>query len=192
MGSGYPEAGTPQGGVISPLLSNLYLHEVLDTWFEQIIKPRLRGKAFLIRFADDFVMGFERQDGERVSFDFVGFTHHWDVSRKGRNFVRRITRRERFTRALQNVRDYCRKTMAAPVQEQWKGLCVRMRGHYGFYGITGNARALSRYRYMVGRIWWHSLNRRSGHKAKGWEWFNRKVLPRYPLPPARVVHSVYA
>ena len=82
--------------------------------------------------------------------------------------------------------------MAEPIQEQWKGLCVRMRGHYGFYGITGNARALNRYRYMVGRIWWHSLNRRSGHDAKGWEWFNRKILPRYPLPPARVVHSVYA
>lgn len=225
----YPEAGTPQGGVISPLLSNIYLHEVLDVWFERDIKPRLRGKAFLIRFADDFVMGFERQDdaervmevlpkrfekygltihpektrlmsfypperqgGQRSSFDFVGFTHYWDLSRKGRNFVRRVTRRERFTRALQNVREYCRKTMAEPVQEQWKGLCVRMRGHYGFYGITGNARALSRYRYMVGRIWWHSLNRRSGHKAKGWEWFNRKILPRYPLPPARVVHSVYA
>ncbi|HKH58736.1 MAG TPA: reverse transcriptase domain-containing protein, partial [Rubrobacter sp.] len=45
--------GTPQGGVISPLLSNIYLHEVLDTWFEAVVKPRLHGAAFLIRFADD-------------------------------------------------------------------------------------------------------------------------------------------
>jgi group II intron reverse transcriptase/maturase len=225
----YPEAGTPQGGVISPLLSNIYLHAVLDEWFEHVIKPRLRGRAFLLRFADDFVMGFERQDdarrvlevlpkrfgkhglaihpqktrlvsfypperqgGKRSSFDFVGFTHYWDVSRRGRAFVRRSTRRERFTRALQNVRRYCRKTLRKPVKEQWQGLCMRMRGHYGFYGITGNARALGRYRYEVGRIWWRSLNRRSGHKAKSWGWFNRKVLPCYPLPPARVVHSVYA
>jgi RNA-directed DNA polymerase len=51
----YPEAGTPQGGVISPLLANIYLHEVLDAWFERQIKPRLRGAAVLIRYADDGV-----------------------------------------------------------------------------------------------------------------------------------------
>ena len=54
----YPAAGSPQGGVISPVLSNIFLHYVLDEWMEQVVKPRLRGKAFLIRYADDFVMGF--------------------------------------------------------------------------------------------------------------------------------------
>ena len=54
----HPEAGTPQGGVISPLLANIYLHEVLDAWFEREVKPRLKGAAFLVRYADDFVMGF--------------------------------------------------------------------------------------------------------------------------------------
>ncbi len=49
----YPDAGTPQGGVISPLLANVYLHEVLDTWFEAEVQPRLRGRAFLVRYADD-------------------------------------------------------------------------------------------------------------------------------------------
>lgn len=53
----YPEAGTPQGGVISPMLSNIYLHHVLDLWFEQTVKPCLRGGAWMVRFADDFVMG---------------------------------------------------------------------------------------------------------------------------------------
>jgi len=63
----YPEEGTPQGGVVSPLLSNIYLHEVLDCWWEEMVKPVLRGKAFLIRYADDFVMGFEfKSDAERV------------------------------------------------------------------------------------------------------------------------------
>jgi len=52
----YPSKGTPQGGVISPLLSNIYLHEVLDVWFEQEVRPRLRGMAALIRFADDYVI----------------------------------------------------------------------------------------------------------------------------------------
>lgn len=63
----YPDAGTPQGGVISPLLSNVFLHYVLDLWFEQDVKPRMRRRAFLIRYADDFVMGFRDQhDAQRV------------------------------------------------------------------------------------------------------------------------------
>lgn len=61
------ETGSPQGGVISPLLANIYLHEVLDGWWAKEVLPRLRGKAFLVRYADDFVMVFERQgDAHRV------------------------------------------------------------------------------------------------------------------------------
>jgi len=63
----YPEAGSPQGGVISPLLANVYLHHVLDVWFEQEVKPRLKGRAFLVRYADDLVMGFAcEEDARRV------------------------------------------------------------------------------------------------------------------------------
>ncbi|GAB4210941.1 MAG: hypothetical protein OHK0013_32160 [Sandaracinaceae bacterium] len=61
----YPEADSPQGGVISPLLANVYLHEVLDLWFERDVKPRLRGRAFLVRYADDAVMVFSREDDAR-------------------------------------------------------------------------------------------------------------------------------
>jgi len=57
-----PDDGTPQGGVISPLLANLFLHYVLDEWFEKDVRPRLKGKAFLIRYADDFVIGVARAD----------------------------------------------------------------------------------------------------------------------------------
>ena len=63
----YPDAGTPQGGVISPLLSNIYLHEVLDRWWKEAVQPRLRGRSFLFRYADDFVMVFEHgEDARRV------------------------------------------------------------------------------------------------------------------------------
>ncbi len=58
----YPDLGTPQGGVISPLLANIVLHYVLDEWFAREVKPRLRGKAYLIRYADDFLIVFERED----------------------------------------------------------------------------------------------------------------------------------
>ena len=63
----YPEEGTPQGGVISPLLSNVYLHEVLDKWFVESVQPACGGRTFMVRFADDFVMGFERlEDLQKV------------------------------------------------------------------------------------------------------------------------------
>ncbi len=63
----YPEAGSPQGGVISPILANVYLHYVLDTWFQEEVQPRLAGRAHLIRYADDFVIGFtNQQDALRV------------------------------------------------------------------------------------------------------------------------------
>jgi RNA-directed DNA polymerase len=62
-----PDVGTAQGSILSPLLGNIYLHHVLDLWFTQEVKPRLRGKACLIRYADDFVIGFQYQaDAERV------------------------------------------------------------------------------------------------------------------------------
>lgn len=62
-----PETGSPQGGVISPVLANIYLHNVVDEWFEDQAKPRLKGEAKMIRFADDFIMVFtEKSDAERV------------------------------------------------------------------------------------------------------------------------------
>jgi group II intron reverse transcriptase/maturase len=62
-----PETGSPQGGVISPLISNIYLHTVLDDWFVQDIQPHLQGKSFMVRYADDFVMGFaNKSDAESM------------------------------------------------------------------------------------------------------------------------------
>jgi len=84
----FPEDGSPQGGVVSPLLANIYLHEVLDVWFETVVKPRLRGRARLIRYADDFVICFEREDDARrvaevtpKRFAKYGLTLHPDKTR---------------------------------------------------------------------------------------------------------------
>ncbi len=84
----HPDQGTSQGGVISPLLANVYLHYVLDVWFERVVKPRLHGRAFLIRYADDFVMGFTcEEDARRVlevlpkRFGRYGLTIHPDKTR---------------------------------------------------------------------------------------------------------------
>jgi group II intron reverse transcriptase/maturase len=228
-----PDSGTPQGGVISPLLANVYLHGVLDVWFENEVKRRLSGKSFLVRYADDFVIGFEQQaDAVRVqevlakrfakygltlhpdktrllkferpprerdedsdgggpgSFDFLGFTHHWALSRKGNWIVKRRTMRSRFTRALVGVREWCRDHRHLSVAEQCKALGQKMRGHYGYYGITGNHAALARFALNVRRIWRFWLDRRSQRAKMDWTRFGRLLL-RYPLPEPRVVHSVF-
>jgi len=84
----YPKEGTPQGGVVSPLISNIYLHEVLDVWFEEEVKPRLNGQADLIRFADDYVILFtDKRDALRVQevlpkrFGKYGLTLHDEKTR---------------------------------------------------------------------------------------------------------------
>src|SRR5262249_48137149 len=84
----YPSTGSPQGGVISALLANVYLHYVLDVWWEEVVKPRLAGRAFLIRYADDFVIGFtDEADARRVMevlpkrFGKYGLSIHPDKTR---------------------------------------------------------------------------------------------------------------
>ncbi len=232
----FPEAGSPQGGVISPLLSNVYLHYVLDEWFEQQIRPRLNGAAYLIRYGDDFVLGFaQEEDAQRVlavlpkrfdkygltlhpdktrmipfqrppvgttgksgrpghqerSFDLLGFTHYWGRSQKGNWVVKRKTASPRLSRALHKITQWCRRNRHRPVQEQHHILSQKLRGHDAYYGITGNGSALAGFHHQVTGTWRKWLSRRHRGKPMPWERFKR-LLKRFPLPPARVVHSVYA
>ncbi len=227
----HPEGGVPQGGCISPVLSNLYLHEVLDLWFEREVKPRTGGRSFMLRFADDAILVFEREDDARRvlevlpkrlerfgltlhpektrlvdfrrpdrqsggtqrdrSFDVLGFTHYWGRSRKGRWVVTRKTARSRFTRTLRRFNAWCRRHRHLPVADQRSMLNRKLRGHDAYFGVTGNALALSRLRYEVQSRWRKWLNRRSGRAYMNWAQF-KGLLQNHPLQPARVVHSVYA
>jgi RNA-directed DNA polymerase len=224
-----PEEGTPQGGVISPLLANIYLHEVLDRWVECEVKPRLHRSVELIRYADDFVLIFEREDDARRvwevlpkrfgqygltlhpdktrlmqfsrprpggggdgddgagSFDFLGFTHRWDKSRKGSMIVTQRTMRQRFTRGLGRIREWCRENRHLPLAKQRKLLGAKLHGHYGYYGITGNFDALRRFAEEVKRAWHKWLGRRSQRANRRWDHF-QVIMRRYPLPPPRIVH----
>lgn len=226
----YPDAGSPQGGVASPLLANVYLHYVLDVWFHQVVLPRLKGQAFLVRYADDFVIAFtNEQDARRVqdvvpqrfakygltvhpdktrllrfgrprrksvpradrpgTFDFLGFTHYWGLSRQGAWVIKRKTASSRLRRAAQAISLWCQKNRHRPVKEQHTMLCQKLRGHFGYYGITGNSSRLNSFRTIATRIWYQWLSRRKRKPRPTWVWFTR-LLERFPLPPAIAVHSV--
>lgn len=214
----YPEQGTPQGGVVSPLLANVYLHHVLDQWFEQEVKPRLTGNTHIIRFADDAVLlmrnakdaarvmqvlpkRFNRfgltlhpdktcvtefKPKRKVSIDFLGFTHYWKRNRRGGWSIGRKTMKSRFARGLKAIAHWCRSNRHEPLPEQYAALCRKVRGHYAYFGLRGNSKALGRFLYAVSRIWIKWLRRRSQRHALNWEAATR-LLKRYRLPPARLI-----
>ena len=125
------------------------------------------------------------------SFDLLGFTHFWGRSLKGNWVVRRKTAKDRFKRALHRISMWCRKYRHTPVDEQHKRLSRKLQGHYAYYGLTGNGRALAALRDRVRRIWFKWLQRRSWRSRWTWERMGR-LLEAMPLPPTRVVHSIYA
>jgi len=223
----HPNVGTPQGGVISPLLANIYLHHVLDKWFEEEVQPRLSGRSSMVRYADDAVLLFSNeQDAQRVmevlpkrfgrygltlhpektrlikfkpprlgcddqdrgSFNMLGFTHFWGKTRKGGWAVKRKTANDRFRRALKGISEWCKINRQVRVRDQHKILTSKLRGHYSYYGLSGNYKALSCFRFLVERVWVKWLSRRSQRGHLNWEKASR-LLKLMPLPMPRITKS---
>lgn len=224
----YPKEGTPQGGSISPLISNIYLHYVLDEWFIEQIQPLLKGKSFLIRFADDFLLGFtHKEDAERVmevlpkrlgkydlilhpdkthlielrekgesdddhesgSFDFLGFTHYMGSSREGNMILKRKTSSKKYRSALKRMNEWIRDNRHQKVRMLIDELNQKLRGHYGYYGITFNSRRISSYYEQVKRQLYYWLNRRGGKRSWNWEKYVKLIREWKPLIKPKMYHS---
>jgi group II intron reverse transcriptase/maturase len=224
----YPKKGSPQGGVVSPILANIYLHEVLDKWFDEVVRPRLSSEARMVRYADDFMIIFrEKRDAQRVmqvlykrfakyeltihpektrlveflrprlkdnrgrnSVDFLGFTHYWGKSRKKKWIVKQKTSKKRLSRAIKRMESWCRKNRHQKVKDQHAYISVSIVGHMNYYGVTGNIASLKNFIQEVRRVWRKWLNRRNRENSMPWWRFDR-LLHRYPLPKARIAHSIY-
>jgi group II intron reverse transcriptase/maturase len=227
------EQGTPQGGNLSPILSNIFLHYVLDLWFEKRIKRQARGVCFLVRYADDFVCmiryqddarqiegalrerftqfdlelhpektrvisfgRYERENAKRQhrrvhTFDFLGFTHFCDRSRRGKFIVGRRTSRKKFRRKCKELNLWLKRTRNfLPVKEWWPILASKLRGHYQYYGVSGNMPSLQRFHRLALRLALKWLNRRSQRRSFSWAGFDT-YLKHYPLPKPRIVHNLY-
>jgi len=221
--------GTPQGAGISPILANIFLYYSLDLWVHQWRQRHAKGDVIIVRYCDDFVMGFERQTEAKSmldelkrrlskfglglhekktrllefgrfaaerrkrggmrrpeTFDFLGFTHYCSTNKKGRFFVTRKTQGARMTRKLKELRIESRRRMHWPLKKQQRWLSAVLRGHYAYYGLLGNSRALSDFAYKVRKLWFRALCRRSQKNAMTWERFNR-LLKVFPLPTPRII-----
>jgi len=222
------EEGSPQGGLISPLLANIYLHYVLDAWFEREAK-KLRGKAHLVRYADDFIIGFQnradaialhqnlaermrrfglelhptktkllrfgkfaRRDCKRDSrskpetFEFLGFTHISGKGLRGGFRLLRRTSRKKRTAKMAELKPELWRRMHWCIRDQWQWLCGVLRGHYDYYAVPTNFRALRTFYHWLRRAWHRSLQRRS-QKARITRAKLDRIDQRYPLPTPRIL-----
>lgn len=226
-----PDEGTAQGSIISPMLGNVYLHYVLDMWFKQVIAPRLSAKARLVRYADDFVMGFvNREDAEVVlmmlqqrmadfgltlhpdktrlvkfgrpdrndpggkgpaTIDFLGFTLFWRRTLRGGWALGMKTRKARLQRALKAIGEFCRSHRHDSLKEQHASLTRRLQGHFNYFGVNGNMRALGYLTHHAERVWHKWLCRRSQRGRLTWERF-RERLTLFPLPEPSIRVRIWA
>jgi group II intron reverse transcriptase/maturase len=227
------EIGTPQGGNLSPVLSNVFLHYVLDLWFDRKVRPTLKGYAKFCRFADDFVVCLERQEeaesfgkllrdrlakfGLKVSekksrviefgrtawkkskqggskaatFDFLGFTHYCDKTRKGAFKLGRKTSSQKLRTKLAAANLWLKSIRnVTKLTNWWPVFQAKLRGHYNYYGVSGNMRELTAFYFRTKRLAFKWLNRRSQRKSFTWDEFER-FLTWNPLPQPRILHKLY-
>lgn len=230
--------GTPQGAVISPLLANIYLHYVVDLWVQWWRGHRARGEVYIVRYCDDFVMGFqhcsdarmfrielaqrlakfglelhqdktrliefgrfaasnrqERGEGKPETFDFLGFTHICARKRKDGSFtVRRKTIGKRLREKVKSVREILLRNRHRPVADQARWLRSVVQGHFNYYAVPGNRKALEAFRTQIGHAWLRALRRRSQkgrnltwQRMQGWmeRWIPRGKV-RHPYPNQRL------
>ncbi len=227
------DRGTPQGGVISPLLANLYLHYTLDLWFERVFRKTCTGISRFIRYADDFVVCFKqeadarrfriemedrlnqfgleiapektkilefgpmarpraKQRGEKAeTFDFLGFTHYCTTSVNGKLFcVGRKSISKRITAKLNLFKEWLRGSRTQPTAAIMKTAANKLRGHYAYYGVTGNSKSIRNYYYEVERLLFKWLGRRGKRGCLNYEKF-KLLLQRFPLPTPRILVNLW-
>jgi len=226
--------GTPQGGILSPVLANIYLHYVLDLWCTVKEYKQFQGYSQLIRYADDFVIGCQhrheaeqllrdlkerlekfglrlstektrviefgryaqenrknRGEGKPESFDFLGFTHYCSQTQDGRFAIKVKTSRKRIKRSVHSVGEWLKTIRnTLPIQNLWPILKMKLRGHYQYYGVSGNFDSLQRFYQQTRRLTFKWLNRRSQKRSWDWEQFHKMEL-RFPLPRPKLYYAFY-
>ncbi len=199
------DKGTPQGGLISPVLANVYLHYVLDLWITKRVKRQMIGEMYYFRYADDFVILFQtekearmvmemlkerlgafglelaedktrilpigRHKGTKESFDFLGFTFFNAKTKDGhyRLGIRSCEKKMKAKRLA--VKEWLWTRLRMPIVETLIKLNRKLAGHYNYYGINGNSRALCKFRWYAMHATVKMLRRRGQRRPITYEKF---------------------
>jgi group II intron reverse transcriptase/maturase len=223
------DKGTGQGSVISPLLGNIDLHYALDLWAKRWRQREAAGDMVIVRYADDVVVGFEREDdarrfldamrarleefelslhpdktrviefgrfaaanrkrrglGKPETFMVLGFTFICGKSRSGRFQLQRKTRGDRMRTKLRTIKEELWRRLHWPVPDQGKWLRQIVSGHFAYFAVPTNARALAAFRHHVEELWRRTLRRRS--QKDGFTWDRTTQVADHWLPKPRILH----
>lgn len=206
--------GTPQGSPVSPILANIYLHYVLDEWFDK----NYIGRGDMIRYADDAVFIFDdltvatkfkvtlserfaeyglklneeksgvKEFGPKHAglIGFVGFVLYWGRTRITKVTLKVQTAPERFTRAVQNFKEWLKSMRnRLPTRELWTRVAARLRGHYNYYAVSFNHKRVYKFYFACTELCFKWLNRRSQKISFTRKRFARKLMFNpLPRPPA--------
>jgi len=227
------EKGTPQGSILSPMLANIFLHYVLDKWFDETVRNYVNGYCEIIRYADDFiclvqfendafkieralknrfnkymlelhpnktrVFSFGRYEKQNAisknrkanTFDFLGFTHYCDKTRKGHFKVGRKTSAKKYRAKAKELNLWLKKIRNQILtKDWWKTLYLKLQGHYEYYGISENYPSILRFYKLAIRLARKWMNRRSQKRTMSWKKMGEYLL-LYPLPKPSIRNSFY-
>lgn len=216
--------GTPQGGVISPILANIYLHYVVDLWFEKRIRKQNKGQAYMVRYADDIVFCFQyeeeakefykllenrlkefelelsrekskiisikddkdkdddddKNEGNKHSFDFLGFTHYKSTDKYGRALMKCKTSKKKYRASLLRVKEWIKSSRTIPIKDFMKKINIKLTGYVNYYGVSYNYNSVNNFIDEVRTLIYKWLNRRSQKRSFDWSKFIL-FMRKYPL-----------
>ena len=201
--------GTPQGSIMSPILANIYLHEVIDVWF--LNQYATEGNV-VVRYADDAVFFFHKREkaedfleklrirvnsyglslnkdkthslnmekNQHMQFSFLGFTFYWG-KQGGRHTLKVKTQKEKLVKAMQEFEQWIKKVRnQKKLKDIWELAKSKIRGHINYYGFQMNALKLNHFYYAAIKSLFKWLNRRSQKRSYNWEGFKER-LKNFPL-----------
>jgi RNA-directed DNA polymerase len=212
----HPITGSPQGGLVSPVLANIYMHYVLVLWFEKVVKKHCYGKAELFVYADDFICIFEdKRDSVRfykvlgkrlekfrltlsaektniIDFRFINknsFDFLGFTFRWGKDRWKTLkirTSKKKFKKSYEAFKAWLKENRSLKKKTLFKKLNQKLRGYYNYYGIKGNSESISKFYIFVTNQLFKWLNRRSQKRSYTWEGFS-EALKYFGIEKPRII-----